>query len=104
MLVAAGVTAEDISAGLGIDDNTLRKHFAVELKTARQSANAQVVAAAFKQATVLNIPSTTIFWLKCRMGWREPQPGDNSGAVGIPDFVVQTSDESSDDKADSKAK
>lgn len=72
-MAGLGLTHEGISAVLGITPPTLRKYFRDELNVGQHEANAQVAASLYKQATHPTKPNTiaTIFWLKCRAGWRD---------------------------------
>jgi len=73
-MASHGVPEADIARCLGIGRSTLRAHYADELATGRIRANAAVASALF--ATALGEGSgavvASIFWLKCRAGWREP--------------------------------
>jgi hypothetical protein len=76
-MAGLGVTHEGISAVLGITPPTLRKYFRNELNIGQHEANAQVAASLFRQATHPTKPNTiaSIFWLKCRAGWRDHDGG-----------------------------
>lgn len=56
---------------------TLRKHFREELDRGITQANTKVIAALFKNATTATdtypggIPSSQIFWAKCRLRWQQ---------------------------------
>lgn len=80
-MAGLGLTHEAISAVLGITPPTLRKYFRRELDVGTHEANAQVAASLFRQATHPTKPNTiaTIFWLKCRAGWR-----DHETVIGAP--------------------
>jgi hypothetical protein len=69
--VIAGTPQQDIADILGISINTLRKHFAKELRLGMQKANAIVGGTMFKMITEDRNPAVAIFWAKTRMGWRE---------------------------------
>jgi len=73
-MAATGFTQEEIATCLGtkgIDPKTMRKHFAVDLDTAANKANAAVANKAYQMAVTGNPPAATFFWLKTRCGWRE---------------------------------
>ncbi len=86
-MIAYGTPQEVIADVLDIDPKTLRKHYAKEIRTATESANAKVAESLFKKATdsSLNSASVTaaIFWMKTRAKWRttddEPPPEDADG-------------------------
>jgi len=72
-MAAYGISQAEISAVVGCDEKTLRKHFRQEIDTAATQANARVAAALFKKATGdgPSSVSAAIFWLKARAGWTE---------------------------------
>ena len=83
-MAATGFPHEQIATCLGtagIDPKTMRKHFAVELKTAAIKANAAVANRAYQMAVAGNPPSATYFWLKCH-GWKETSRVEHSGPDG----------------------
>ena len=82
LCVMGGIPQEDIAGVIGITDKTLRKHFRYELDTAYERANAKVVNTAFQMATDGKNASMTMFWLKTRMGWKETQRHEHTGADG----------------------
>src|ERR1017187_8501547 len=82
-MAATGFTQEQIATCLGIagiDPKTLREHFAVELDTAANRANAAVASRAYQMAVAGNPPAATFFWLKCRAGWNELTGPSSDGA------------------------
>jgi hypothetical protein len=87
-LVAFGVSQEKIARQIGIRSaKTLRKHFREELDRGELEANANVANAAYKMATSGQHPVITIFWMKCRAGWREQR--DFQATPGAPPpFIV----------------
>lgn len=89
-MAGLGLTHEGICAVLGITPPTLRKYFRQELNVGQHEANAQVAASLFRQATHPVKPNVvaTIFWLKCRAGWR-----DHEMAMGPPGKKQQQQDQ-----------
>jgi hypothetical protein len=87
-LAALGGRHEEIAAQVGLRSaKTLRKHFRTELDRGAAEANSQVARAMFRMAVSGDHPSATIFWLKCRAGWRETNEfGHATGSP--PAFVV----------------
>ncbi len=69
-----GVPEISIARVIGIDVKTLRKYYHEELDTAHIRANSAVAQSLFRKATGDGPQSVTaaIFWLKTRMGWKEP--------------------------------
>ena len=81
-MAATGFTQEQIASCLGtagIDPKTMREHFAVELDTAANKANAAVANRAYQMAVAGNPPAATFFWLKCRAGWKDLADGAGGG-------------------------
>lgn len=72
-MASFGVPQRSIARVIGIDVNTLEKHFRDELDTAMAIANAKVAKNLFQWATSKDprCQTSAIFWLKTRMGWKE---------------------------------
>lgn len=78
-LAAFGLTDEQIAVVVSIPEWTLKRRAAAQLKEGRLMANVKVIESAYKQAVSGKVPAMTMFWLKCRLGWREvPRDGDNA--------------------------
>ena len=87
-LAALGGRHEDVAQQIGLRSaKTLRKHFRAELDRGGPEANSQVARTLFKMAISGEHPSATMFWLKCRAGWREVNEFGNAVAA-LPPFVV----------------
>ncbi len=73
-MVAVGIPHEGIALVLrdGIDDKTLRKHFRLELDTAKIKANAKVGGSIFRAALSGNMSAASL-WAKTQMGWKETE-------------------------------
>jgi hypothetical protein len=85
-MAATGFRQEQIASCLGtagIDPKTMREHFAVELDTAANRANAAVANRAYQMAVAGNPPAATFFWLKCRAGWKELADGAGGGRASL---------------------
>lgn len=102
-LAGCGISQEVIclevkgADGEPITSRTLRKHFRVELNRGMEIANARVVKAAHKSALAGNVPMM-IFWLKVRMGWKEPAQDVNVG-VTYGQLVAAAFEKGRDEKA-----
>jgi hypothetical protein len=106
-LAAYGVPQEDMCklvvnprTGKPIDLKTLHKHFRDELDTGMIRANARVAESLFRQAVGAPavyddkgnqlkaeqppVVSAGIFWAKARMGWKERDVHEITGADGGP--------------------
>lgn len=70
VLIASGATHTTVARVLHITKATLRKYYKTEMANAHEMANATVVQRLFKSIMSGNI-AATIFWLKCRAGWKE---------------------------------
>ena len=71
-----------IARVLGIDANTLRKHFRDVLDTSADKADAQVAASLFKMAISGKSAAAAIFWMKARRGWSETNRLEHTGPGG----------------------
>lgn len=85
-LAGYGIRQDDIARTVGVAPKTLRKHYADELAAGATKANTQVVAALFRKAIGNGPQSVTaaIFWVKTRLGWKETQVHEHTGADGGP--------------------
>ena len=66
-LLKFGITQPRIAIHVGLSDKTVRKYYAEVLEASYECQTEAVEASLFYQATVMNIPSLTIFYLKTRM-------------------------------------
>jgi hypothetical protein len=88
MMAACGIDQEQIAARIGIrSPKTLRKHYREEIDRGATDANMMVGQTLFKMATSGEHPAATIYWLKCRAGWKETR-GFEPGAIAPPPFIV----------------
>lgn len=86
-LAACGFTHETIGQAIGVrSPKTLRKHFREQLDRGALEANANVALTGYQMAISGKHPLLTMFWLKCRLGWKEQQ--DFSVAPAPPPFIV----------------
>jgi hypothetical protein len=86
-MAAYGIPEGEIAnliAEQGIDPKTLRKYFRHELDIAATKANSAVAQTLYKLATSGTCPAATMFWLKCRAGWKETNVLQHSGPNGGP--------------------
>ncbi|MHB0973944.1 MAG: hypothetical protein ACYC0P_06855 [Thiobacillus sp.] len=96
-LAAFGIPQPDIANfvkgknGKPITERTLRKYFRTELDSGEVKANVKVARGLFKNATTATEthpggnPTSQIFWLKTRGGWKEtPKPIELTGKNGGP--------------------
>ena len=67
-----GVPHDHIAALVreGIDSDTLKKHFKVELMQGKAKANAKVGQTLFQKATAGDT-TAAIWWSKTQMGWKD---------------------------------
>ena len=100
-----GVPIKEVAAYIGIDDKTLYKYYKDELENSAIKANANVgkflYQAASGQAlttgaTYSDCVRAAMFWAKTRMGWKETNVQEHTGANGkplIPSAKEMTTDE-----------
>ena len=100
-----GVPIKEVAAYIGIDDKTLYKYYRDELENSAIKANANVgkflYQAASGQAlatgaTHSDCVRAAMFWAKTRMGWKETNVQEHTGANGaalIPSAKQMTTDE-----------
>jgi len=100
-----GVPIKEVAAYIGIDDKTLYKYYRDELENSAIKANANVgkflYQAASGQAlttgaTYSDCVRAAMFWAKTRMGWKETNVQEHTGANGkdlIPTAKQMTTDE-----------
>lgn len=81
-LAAIGIPQKDISYAIGISEDTLGKYFRNELNIGPVEANEKVGTFLYLQAQE-NL-TAAIFWAKTRMGWRETNRTELTGADGEP--------------------
>lgn len=69
---AAGIGLQHamIATLIGVSENTLRKHYQLELDSGRARATFKVAAKLFNRAESGDL-GAMIFWLKAQAGWRE---------------------------------
>ena len=86
-----GVPIKEVAAYIGIDDKTLYKYYHDELENSAIKANANVgkflYQAASGQAlttgaTYSDCVRAAMFWAKTRMGWKETNVQEHTGANG----------------------
>ena len=84
-----GVPIKEVAAYIGIDDKTLYKYYREELENSAIKANANVgkflYQAASGQAlatgaTYSDCVRAAMFWAKTRMGWKETNVQEHTGA------------------------
>lgn len=87
-LSAYGVPQEQIARRIGIRSaKTLREHFREELDGGALEANTNVVQTLYKMAVSGQHPMATLFWLKCRAGWKDSRVWEPAPVLPPP-FVV----------------
>jgi hypothetical protein len=86
-MAALGTPETEIAKNVGpegIDPKTLRKHFRRELSTGATKATTRVAETLYQMATSGTCPAASIFWMKCRGGWRENRELGPSGPAVVP--------------------
>ncbi len=89
-LASFGITQPDIADYIGINQETLRKHYPAEISASVTRANAAMARRLFKAGEEGSVPAM-IFWLKARAGWRERHEIDHSSSDGSmrPPTVIE---------------
>lgn len=78
-LAGIGCNVEQIAYILNVSASTFKRRVNEDeglselLEKGRAVAGSEVLNTAFKMATSGNSPWMTGFWLKCRLGWKEPK-------------------------------
>lgn len=78
-LAGYGCSVKDIGYIMGVSKSTMDRmidgdeQVSEAIANGRAMAGSEVLATAFKMATSGSQPWMTGFWLKCRMGWKEPK-------------------------------
>ena len=100
-----GVPIKEVAAYIGIDDKTLYKYYRDELENSAIKANANVGKFLYQAAsgqslkdgaTYSDCVRAAMFWAKTRMGWKETNVQEHTGANGkdlIPTAKQMTTDE-----------
>jgi len=87
-MAAMGIPQEHIAHMIGCHSpKTLRKHFRRELDVGLSGANYTVAKTLYNMAKSGKEPAATMFWLKCRGGWRE-RPAFEPASIPPPPFIV----------------
>jgi hypothetical protein len=73
VLIECGIPHETIRKHrlINVCLTTFRRAFAKEIREASPTANQEIILSAYQQAKSGKVPAMTMFWLKCRCGWRE---------------------------------
>jgi hypothetical protein len=77
-----GIHMAEIASMIGIDEKTIRVHYAEEMARGRARANSAVAKTLFERATKKDDTTAMIWWTKARMGWSEKQQHEHSGPGG----------------------
>ncbi len=86
-----GVPIKEVASYIGIDDKTMYKYYRAELEQSAMKANANVGKFLYQAASgqALTTGAThsdcvraAMFWAKTRMGWKETNVQEHTGANG----------------------
>lgn len=86
-LASYGLTNDQISKVFGICEATLKVHYQAELSLGRPLGISKVADTAYQLATSGKVPAMTMFWLKCRAGWREVQDPPGEANANMRDLI-----------------
>lgn len=81
-LAGYGLSQDQIADVIGMDRNTLAKHFQDDIKTGRSVAYAQATNALFSNIKK-GKEASIFFYLKTQWGWKETQKTEVSGDIQI---------------------
>ncbi len=90
-MAAYGVPETDIATVIGIDPETLRKHYRDELDTGSIKVDSRIAESLYRKAMGDGPQSVTacIFWLKTRARWKET-PVEEAKASDYPSVIFRT--------------
>lgn len=71
MMSGLGLKAEDVARVIGVSRATLFNHYGEEIRLGAAKALANVHQTAYDMAMSGQHANMTMFWLKCKGGWRE---------------------------------
>lgn len=71
VMAACGLRDDEIAMVMGVSESYLSKNHRPDLKKGRVQAIATVGQKAYQMAISGEFPAMTMFFLKCRAGWRE---------------------------------
>jgi high-affinity Fe2+/Pb2+ permease len=86
LMVAGGITQDDICLALDIAKKTLAKHFKAELERGSAKVHAKLASSALAMA-LAGDKTMMIFVLKTRFGWRD-KGGDDSEQKGTVTIIL----------------
>jgi len=69
--VACGASREEIAVMMNLRPGVLQKHYARELEIGLTQNNMKVAGTLLDMATSGEFETSTIYWTKARMGWRD---------------------------------
>lgn len=70
-MAGLGLKAEDIAKVIGVSRATLFNHYPEEIRLGAAKALVEVHQTAYQMARSGSHANMTMFWLKCKGGWRE---------------------------------
>lgn len=91
-MAGLGLTNQQMASLLDMSKKTFERRMqdtvggSDALLKGRAKASSQVLKSAFQQATSGKNPTMTIFWLKCREGWKDTSVVEHTGKDGAPLF------------------
>lgn len=101
-MASYGLNMEQIASIFNINKKTIERHsikndkLQQAISRGRAKAEYNVSKVAYSMAVSGNQPAMTMFWLKCRAGWREVIPIEHSGTVRLEDIVASDKDQGVD--------
>lgn len=91
-----GISIDKIGLILGFSKNTFLRRYQEGDETlvnavdrGRTRAEKEVTQSAYEQAISGKVPAMTMFWLKCRAGWRENPERDKSKTEELLESILE---------------
>lgn len=105
-MASVGLAVDQIAALLNVSKRTFERRMKEEpaildaLEKGRARATFKVANRAYKMAESGHCPAMTMFWLKCRAGWKETRGVEHSGSLGGVLQLSTLSEEDAQTKAE----
>lgn len=95
-LAGYGMTNVQIASIYEMSHTTFEKllkedeELASAMKAGKEQLNEMVINSAFEQAVSGKVPAMTMFWLKCRAGWKENNQLNITGSVTLESLIKKS--------------
>lgn len=95
-LAGYGMTNQQIASIFEMSHTTFEKLLKEDeelremMRAGKEQINELVVDSAYQQAVSGKVPAMTMFWLKCRAGWKENNQLHLTGSVTLEDLIKKS--------------